>query len=317
MSRNYRNLLFGILAGITLSGCDNLLGPDSDDAVQYLVQRFEVVEENEDWTPFPIGYLAVKVALVNTRSDSLHLNYGACALQMEGSTSGDNTPPRVWRSQARSRWPSNIPTICAAYAKTARLGPGDTLHAPELDRRFRLADILADSLPTGLYDFEAIVRVRDEARVALGQIHLPATRFPLPEWISHRDGFRYEVAIDRNEATGAVSIGLHVSFSAPASVQSLERELSASCPIRIVAFRDSTGPTTIPPPEPAWTWPRSCQADGESVLLGPGDTRTFERTMSLEDIALGGEPGQYFLMGIIMVDGRAIRLALGQLDLSG
>lgn len=301
------------LAGLFVWGCDGaLFGPGTHTGLEYVVERFEVVEEPEGWAPFPIGYLKAQVAVVNVLPDTQRLGYGACSLELEGQGPSDDGHRSAWRSSARALWPWTMPIACAAYLKTAHLGPGDTLRAPELNQEFRLADILADSLSAGSYDFEAVVQVGPAARVALGEIHLPVTRFPLPEWVAHRDGFRYEIALDPDG--GEVSVRLDVSFSAP-TAQVLERTISADCPLQIVAFRTSTDRATIPRPEPVWTWPSICSMDGETVRLGPGDARAFEWTLTQKEmVAHGASPGAYFLMGIITVDKRPIRLSVGELQ---
>lgn len=311
MSHQFRVSALVLTVATSLSGCDGIFGPDSDQGLEYVVERLEVIEEDVDWSPVPVAYLLAEIGIVNTGRDSTTLDFHACDFHLQAFATGDAERP-AWHSRAYTSWPESNHFMCSGILVTYHVGPGDTLGI--LAPKQPLAGILADSLPAGSYDFRATLDVDPSpVRIDFGSVTLPASRYPLSDRVAGRDGFRYEVAIEDvgSESAGEAVVKLHVAYSANSLTMALERELVAACPVRLLAFRDPAEVTTIPVPEPTWSWPDTCPPGSESVTLRAGESRTFERPIDLEQVAGAAGPGPYHLMGIIEVDGRAIRLAAG------
>lgn len=318
MSRHVRTAALVMAVATWLSGCDGIFGPDSDEGLEYVVERYEVIQEDEEWSPVPVAHLIADFGIVNTGRDSATVGFDPCAFHLEAFAAGETSRP-MWSSQTRMSWPrSNSHFACTGIVPTRRVGPGDTLRAERLEflrTSHTLAEILADSLPIGSYDFRATIQAgQNPILVDLGSVYLPTSRYPLPDGVNYRDGFRYEVEIEdaAAESAGDAVVKLHVAYSANSLTMALERELVAACPVRLLAFRGPADVTTIPVPEPAWSWPDSCSPGAESVTLTTGESRTFERRIDVEEVAGAAGPGLYHLMGIIEVDGRAIRLSAGE-----
>ena len=315
MTRSRQVSAFLVAITLWLSGCDGIFGPDADDDLQYVIERFEVIEEDVEWAPFPIAYLVADVALVNTGRDSTTVRFDWCRFDLE-AFGVDRLGEPVWRSQAHTSWPSSTPFICLDIARARDVAPGDTLRAETLRTKQPLSGILADSLPAGLYDFKARIHIEaNPLLIELGELNLPVSRFPLPEHVAYRDGFRYEVRIDDSAAEGSsAAVTLDVAFIAKVTM-ALERELSEACPVRLLAFERVEDVTTIPQPEAAWSWPETCAPGTQSVTLMPGGSRRFEDLMDLEPLAASAGPGRYHLMAILDVDDRPIRISAGEVDI--
>ena len=165
-----------------------------------------------------------------------------------------------------------------------------------------LAEILADSLPVGEYRFVATLTTNyDTARVPLGRVELPASMYPLPDGEAPRDGFYYRAGVE----------------SAPVS-HALARSLSRDCPLRLLAFEAAESRETVPLPEPAWAWPESCGTAVDMVRLGPGESTRFELDVPTDELrASSGASGRYYLVAIVRVDHRPIRMKAGELELPG
>lgn len=225
----------------------------------------------------------------------------------------------VWRLVDRLTWPGSVGFACHE-GLGAELGPGDTLRT--LATKVPLAEILADSLPVGRYRFQ--IRIASEvssgsssptedALVDLGEAYLPESRYPLSLGFYPRDGFYYRVGVSpANEPGSAGRAILEVTHTAR-FVGTLTRDLSLNCPVRLLAFRSADERETIPVPEPVWSWPTlsSCDAATVPVRLGPGEKQTFEWVVPSHVVGADGERIEgFFLMAIIDVDGRPIRLAV-------
>src|SRR5690554_5778358 len=111
MKRSRQISAFLVATALWLSGCDGIFGPDTDHDLQYVIERFEVIEEEVEWAPFPIAYLVAEVGLVNTGRDSTTVRFDWCTSDLE-AFGADGPGEPAWRSQAHSSWPSSTPFIC-------------------------------------------------------------------------------------------------------------------------------------------------------------------------------------------------------------
>lgn len=305
------------------SACDLFTGTDVDATpVVYHAGTIEVFEESHDWSPLPLTYLRASLGGVNVTVDSVAISMPDCILDLEAFSGADAGPADEpsWSLRSRLSWPGSIGSVCIRE-NGGVLGPGDTLHLST--GAIPLAEILGDSLPVGSYRFRVrldgrVTRggsVRVESRlVDLGTITLPASHHPLSLETYPRDGFTYRVEIEPGSGPDEDgSVRLTVTHTAPFS-GALTRELSLRCPVRLLGFETAADRDRIPVPPPLAFWPGSIRSCGEGTMpvrLEPGGavtfafvvppTRFFRNGMRLSD---------YFIMAVIDVDGRPIRLAL-------
>ena len=309
-----------LLIGVLASACDFVTGPDdAGNRVEYSVDALEVIEEVHDWAANPVAYLRASLFAVNVSDDSVTVSMPSCILPLEavpGSDVGDALAP-VWRLVDRLAWPGGQLFACF-FGLGAELGPGDTLRT--LVTKVPLAEILADSLPVGRYRFQ--VRITSEvstgsssrtedALVDLGEAYLPESRYPLSLGFYPRDGFFYRVGVSSVSEPGSDARAILEVTNWYTGT--LTRDLSANCPVRLLAFRSADERETIPVPEPVWSWPAlaSCDSATLPVRLGPEEKRIFELDVPHHVVGATGERIEdFFFMAVIDVDGRPIRLAV-------
>jgi hypothetical protein len=316
-----RLLCLGSVAGA--AACESLTGTDGDGAfVEYASGTLEVIEKSHEWTPVRITYLRASVVGVNVSQDTVVVSWPSCILDLEAfADAGEqsNQPPS-WRLLTRQTWPGSSPFGCGG-STTAELAPGDTLRltAGEIP----LAEILADSLPTGNYRF----RVHVDGEVArgasvwaqsqevdLGTIDLPTSQHPLSSGTYPRDGFQYRVElISPPDPLEDPTVRLTVTFLAPRT-GALTRELSLRCPVRLLGFRSAAEREQIPVPTPVWRWPGRVPGCGDETMpvrLEPGASVAFEARVPRIRFAFDAATiDDYSVMAIIEVDGRPIRIAV-------
>ena len=129
-----------------------------------------------------------------------------------------------------------------------------------------------------------------------------------------RDGFSYRVEL--HPASGPDEdpvVRLTVTHTGPHS-GALTRELSLRCPIRLLGFLTAAEREQIPVPTPFWRWPGrvpSCGDETMPVRLEPGATATLEMRVPRVRFSYGGATiDDYFVMAVIEVDHRPIRMAV-------
>lgn len=302
-------------------GCDIFTGPDDALGLEFEMGRLEVVEESPAWSPVPITHLAASVRGVYRGRDSVAVSFPRCIPELEavrGAGPADDAEAS-WRLIERRSWPEGSGFACALGFRTTTLGPGDTVSAFEVE--VPLAEILADSLPVGVYSFR--VRTPYEATrgaasfsgvaaLDLGSVELPTSAYPLPVGVVFRDGFRFEVEVAPGGSGEDDIVRLGVSHSG-SSGNGLTRDLSLRCPIRLFAFETDEARLQIPVPQPAWRWPGPVYVCGEettALRLEPGERVDFQYRIPGIRIPQGTEIDDYVYVAVIEVDGRPLRFAV-------
>lgn len=313
----------GRLVGVgILAGC-GILDPDSalpENALEFRVDVIEVVHETHTGASHPIAYLRVDIVGVNASVTDVWFRPNWCQLPLEAFHPRGASAP-VWRFASRLSWPASVGGGWACNSMLppeTLLTPGDTTHR---SMRIRLAEILADSLPAATYRFQTTVEhaVRrgselhtEAATVDLGDVLLPASRHPL--WPTYpRDGFRYEVTISPSPDPDVAAVAALVVSPLSYLPGTLERTLSDTCPVRLLAFATVEDRETIPVPAPMWSWPPrdTCAPGGLRVRLSVADApRTLEVEVPTDALPSGSAVGDYAFIGLVVVDGRTIRLAV-------
>lgn len=309
---------------VAVSGCDLLSGPeDADHSIRYEVDVLEVFEESHDWTPVPITYLRAGLRGVNQTGDSVHVGSSNCIPDLMAFQGSELAPPAEgpsWALRDRLGWPGGTGFGCFGGIR-ASLGPGDTMSVST--ESIPLAEILADSLASGPYRFQVQVSGEvtvgasaktDSHLVDLGVITLPKSRHPLSVETYPRDGFYYRVEVLSGDPVEENPVARLTVTHLARNAGALTRDLSLNCPVRFLAFRTAAEREEIPVPRPAWRSPSLIPGCGDAsmpVRLAPGSEWRLESAIPRGAYAHTGlEITDFFLMAIIEVDGRAIRLAV-------
>jgi hypothetical protein len=166
-----------------------------------------------------------------------------------------------------------------------------------------VAEIYADSLPTGRYFFDVHLDLHDTVRVRGGSAVLPPSWFHLgPEY--PLDGFRYRVETEELAATEQTfEVRVHVSNAGLRP--GLTRYVARDCPIVLHAYPSLEAQRTAPP-TPGWVSPRRCARIPEPVEIHTGESRALTRRFSAREV-LGDSlrPGRYHFTAIVpLVDPR-------------
>jgi hypothetical protein len=104
------------------------------------------------------GTLNVHAALTNTNTQTVRLEYGACAISLLAYRTADRSGKPAWNSDLRKTYPPpGYDYACPAYLALGRVGPGATLSPGEFNPRIPVNEMLGDSLPAGHYYFRATI----------------------------------------------------------------------------------------------------------------------------------------------------------------
>lgn len=103
--------------------------------------------------------IAARGRVTNAGTQPLHLEYGACSLQLLAYRSPDRSGAPAWNSDQRKAWPGGASYGCALYLAMRDLSPGATMEPPEFVLSVPLVEVLGDSLPDGRYYFAAQLRM--------------------------------------------------------------------------------------------------------------------------------------------------------------
>ncbi|MFN2601339.1 MAG: hypothetical protein ABR582_01140 [Gemmatimonadaceae bacterium] len=106
--------------------------------------------------------LVTHITAYNNGADTVHLEYGACAIDLQAYRNPKKTGKPVWVSSRRGP-PAQVVRnfnmypryICPDYLAIGSIAPHDSASPREFTESVRTYEILADSLPAGRYYFTA------------------------------------------------------------------------------------------------------------------------------------------------------------------
>lgn len=259
--------------------------------------------------------LRADVTVTNTSPRSVRLVHSDCVVELLAYRDSTRAArPPVWNSRRRASWPTATPYGCALPRITAHLAPGESYHGSsggvgQLRAAIEVAQIYADSLPTGRYFFDARLNLnRDTVRVRAGSAVLPSSPFHLGSEYP-LDGFHYRVETEKLAANAqSYTVRLHVSNAGMR--RDLTRYVARECPIVLHAYRSAEAQRTAPP-RPVWVSPRRCARTPEPVRLREGESRTLTRRFTAREV-LGDSlrPGTYYFTAVVpLVDPRMSALS--------
>jgi hypothetical protein len=261
------------------------------------------------------------VTVTNTSSRRVRLEHGACAVSLVAYRDSTRAARPVWNSNRSGPWPQGGYYLCELPLFVVQLAPGESYHGTgsvgHLRARIPVAEIYADSLPTGRYFFDVRLNLHDPIQVRAGSAVLPSSPFHLgPEY--PLDGFHYRAQAEKLAAS-AQSYAVRVHVSNAGMRPDLTRHVARECPIVLHAYRSAEAQRTVPP-RPVWVSPRRCARTPQPVRLREGESRTLTRRFTAREV-LGDSlrPGRYHFTAIVsLVDPRESRrvwLDAGALEL--
>jgi hypothetical protein len=281
----------------------------------------------EDSIGSGVHVLHADAMVTNISARTVRLEHGACAVDLFAYRDSTQTAPVVWDSRQRATWPIGSEYGCYAFLMTVRLAPGESYRGSgmsQLRAEIPVAEIYADSLPLGVYFFDAQLNLnRDTFRLRAGRAPLPQSRFYLgPEY--PLDGFRYRIASEQ-QASRPQTFNLRVEVSNSGLRPDLTRYVARECPVVLHAYQSAEAQRTAPP-RPVWASPRQClRPTPQPIQLRTGEMRTLARSFTAHEV-LGDSlrPGRYYFTAIVpLVDARRgglsrrVWLDAGAFDLSG
>lgn len=117
----------------------------------------------------PVPALEAMVAMTNHGSSSVQFEYGACALQVWAYAGEQRDRRPAWRSERRAPPGSEVGYACPSYLTSRVIAPGESFSPDEFGLRVPIRELLADSLPAGVYHLRAGVELLwDTVRVVDG-----------------------------------------------------------------------------------------------------------------------------------------------------
>lgn len=263
--------------------------------------------------------LRTTVTLRNTGTHPVQFEHGACTPDLRLYRTAERSGQPVWRSELRK--PPGAPANSFGYACPAVLhgrvlAPGDTAQFTPM---IPLAEVLADSLPAGLYyataeltllnDEQPVSRWGTVHRLDAGHVDLPRAPDPLPS-ARTIGGLRYEAATTVRGDTVRTVVRVTNGGSARALV-SVPRD----CPVIVYGWATAAQRDSIyPQGRPAWQRRDPCRLEPRRFALDPGQSWEIRHDAALVDMRRYAGPRTLYLAA--WVPGEPdVKLAAGELVL--
>ena len=255
--------------------------------------------------------------ITNAGTQTIRLEFGACALQLLAYRNPDRTGTPVWNSDRRKVWNQGFSWACPLYLAVRDLAPGATLEPGEFSLAVPLIEVLGDSLPDGRYWFSAQIRTNlsAAARVDAGVADLALARSPLPNRrISEVLTFLSDPVTVSGSPQQVTARGrIRLDYASGALVT-----YPGTCALRLHAYADRARRDAAPRSGPAdWIQQPSCFAAMESIVLSRGQEKLFQTTVAARDILGNSRPaGRYFFAVEILAEDTRVFLTAGEAELS-
>ncbi len=260
--------------------------------------------------------LLARAVVVNEGPDTVHLEFGTCALKLRAYRAAERAGPPVWRSERVEPWSGGGVYGCDLKLGISDLAPGDSLRPFEV--RVPLIEVLGDSLPDGRYHFGAVLELNfaETGELAAGAAELAVPRAPLPDSRQARL-ITYRAATEVTEQR-PTRVRTRVTATLTAAGGSIQR-YPHGCPVMLWAYRDRARRDAAPVSgAPDWmSHPGGCGPELQEVSLGRGESRVFEVAADARSI-LGASlpPGRYYFAAVVNAPTRRVFLSAGEADLA-
>ncbi len=261
--------------------------------------------------------LETRATITNTTRRPVHIEYGACSLQIRAYRTPERSGSPVWYSERRQPADGSGSYGCPAYLAMHTIAPGESFSPPEFKERIPVKEILADSLPNGRYYFTGRLELnsRSTAEFKIGEAALTMRRPSLPKTRT-ADAVTYHARTELASAS-PLTVRTRVSATLTHAGGALLR-YSADCPVTLLAYRDRARRDAAPRSgEPDWKSPRRCGKGLQEMSLDRGESRTFEVRATAGEI-LGSSllPGKYYFAVAIQTDQQRVFLSAGETNLT-
>jgi hypothetical protein len=261
--------------------------------------------------------LESKATVTNPTRRPIHIEFGACALQIRAYRTPERSGSPVWYSERRQPADGSGSYGCPAYLAMHTLAPGESFSPPEFKERIPIREILADSLPNGRYFFTGRLELNSlpTAEFKIGEAALTMRRPPLPKTRT-ADAVTYHARTEL-ASTSPLMVRTRVSAALTHAGGALLR-YSADCPATLLAYRDRRRRDAAPRSgEPDWKSPRRCGPALQEMSLDRGESRTFEVRATAGDILGSSLPtGRYYFAVAVQTDQQRVFLSAGEANLT-
>jgi hypothetical protein len=259
--------------------------------------------------------VVVDAVLINRTVGPIVIEHGACPVRLRAFRTPDRTGSPDWKSELRSPWNGGPDYACPLYLKSVELAPSQEFSPDEFVLRVPISEVLADSLPDGVYHFTVELEVGSRSvQIPVGEAELRMERHPLPDrrdvgaltFTARTLASRTEPRVVRAEAK--VTLG--------STRESVVRFL-ADCPIVLYAYRSRERRDAAPRSgEPDWKEPRACGEGIRELRLSGDQDATFAVEFSARDVLGSTVPsGRYHFAVVVHLEGRRIFLSAGDAEL--
>lgn len=256
--------------------------------------------------------LVTEAIVRNVGADTVHVDYGACALH--AFVYGDLAESRLllWDSMIA---PNGEPYGCDLYGVSARIPPGDTLRAPEFRTRAPVYEILHDTLPAGRYEVSATMYLNYRSRELLPrEIALQPEHVPLPSERTE-DGLRYTVSTMASDSVPPL-VRIETTVT---NVTGETRTIGPFgwCPLGLWAYREPAARDRAWKNAPTfWSASFGCDLHERAFTIEPGESVTLPFDFVSAEIPSGRT---YFALWVPDLEPadevwRSILLAAGSVD---
>jgi hypothetical protein len=261
--------------------------------------------------------LKTVVTLTNTGQLPAHLEYGACAVRVLAYRTADRSGPPVWDSEKRRTWQGSFGYVCLMYLVASKIPVGADFSPREFTLQVPLMEMLADSLPDGVYYFSATLGFSNRAPIGgipAGALDLSLARPPLST-TRVADFFTYRAApvtVSGSPAQVRAQVTATLDFAGSSLVS-----FSRDCPVLLYAYRDRARRDAAPRSGAAdWSQPK-CAAIQETVTMSKGQSRALETVVNARDILGASLPsGRYYFAVAVQAQGNRVFMSAGELDLT-
>ncbi len=157
--------------------------------------EFKLTSAIEDIAP---EFLGVHVTATNRGSMAAYLEFGACTLTVFGYRSAERTGTPAWRSDRISpAWAKPSDGSCLAYLAVRHLLPGQSASPREFNSLISTPEILADSLPEGMYYLRAELEINERTiPITAGSVRIVRKQLPVPSSRTYF-GISYSASVRR------------------------------------------------------------------------------------------------------------------------
>jgi len=264
--------------------------------------------------------LHATVTLTNVTDETIHVEYGACALANLLAFDGPaRSGEPKWESAERQDPVTGAQYACPGILYEREVLPGETHSSKELQLlipSYEIVghDLIGRSLPDGPYYWLAQVEINNETTdVPAGQATVKMNEPPLPrERVA--GGLVYQIGPRTTTTPLGIEATLTVTNNGDEHVDIF---IARDCPVTISAYRDKARrDAAYVAGEPDWRPKGICVLEMDAMRFSSGESQQFTVTVPVAEI-LGDslDDGRYYLAALVWLRDQSLWLAAGDVEL--